>query len=335
MKPSTIPISCTSTVSRISLSFSKQAQKRVGNSLFLNLVSTDEEKASGFFDSKSLRKQICRTLLASNTPIASSGFFDSKSLRKQICRTLLASNTPLASCSFLDSKAQRKCLFSGFVFTGKERDEETGYGYFGARYLDHELMTMWLSVDPMADKYPSISPYAYCAWNPVRLVDPDGNDVWEVSDDGHIKKTSDEGGLKRQTLIYTNGQVAKYKGAKYHQVMSDLSIEGDNSISASYGNSNMQSVYATVFKSMADNTNVEWRMDRYTDGHYSLGTLHNQRKSPSSYELSNGRQNDKTTVTLIHSHPMASGYPNPETVESQKNSMGYWGSKGIRRSRNF
>ena len=54
-------------------------------------------------------------------------------------------------------------LFHPFTFTGKEKDEETGYGYFGARYMDHELMTMWLSVDPMADKYPSISPYAYCA----------------------------------------------------------------------------------------------------------------------------------------------------------------------------
>ena len=61
-------------------------------------------------------------------------------------------------------------------FTGKEKDEETGYGYFGARYMDHELTTMWLSVDPMADKYPSLSPYAYCAWNPVKLVDPDGNE---------------------------------------------------------------------------------------------------------------------------------------------------------------
>ena len=63
-------------------------------------------------------------------------------------------------------------------FTGKERDEETGYGYFGARYMDHELMTMWLSVDPMSDKYPSISPYAYCAWNPVKLVDPDGREIY-------------------------------------------------------------------------------------------------------------------------------------------------------------
>ncbi len=65
-----------------------------------------------------------------------------------------------------------------FTFTGKERDSETGYGYFGARYMDHELMTMWLSVDPLADKYPSISPYAYCAWNPIRLVDPNGEEIY-------------------------------------------------------------------------------------------------------------------------------------------------------------
>ena len=64
-----------------------------------------------------------------------------------------------------------------FRFTGKERDEETGYSYFGTRYMDHELMTMWLSIDPLADKYPNISPYNYCMWNPVKLVDPDGKDV--------------------------------------------------------------------------------------------------------------------------------------------------------------
>ena len=73
-----------------------------------------------------------------------------------------------------------------YLFTGKERDEETGYGYFGARYMDHELTAMWLSVDPMADKYPSISPYAYCAWNPIKLVDPDGRDVWELTNDGKL-----------------------------------------------------------------------------------------------------------------------------------------------------
>ena len=67
--------------------------------------------------------------------------------------------------------------FQSCSFTGKERDEETGYGYFGARYMDYELMTGWLSVDPMSDKYPSISPYNYCMWNPIKLVDPNGMDT--------------------------------------------------------------------------------------------------------------------------------------------------------------
>ena len=59
-------------------------------------------------------------------------------------------------------------------FTGKERDSETGFSYFGARYYDSDLMTGWLSVDPMADKYPNMSPYAYCGWNPIGLIDTNG-----------------------------------------------------------------------------------------------------------------------------------------------------------------
>ena len=80
-----------------------------------------------------------------------------------------------------------------FTFTGKEKDSETGFYYFGARYYDPSLSGLFLSVDPMADKYPSISPYAYCAWNPVKLVDPDGRDVWELNKSGELiwKESSD------------------------------------------------------------------------------------------------------------------------------------------------
>ena len=62
-------------------------------------------------------------------------------------------------------------------FSGKEKDSETGYHYFGARYYNSDL-SLWLSVDPMSDKYPSLSPYNYCAWNPMKLVDPDGRWIW-------------------------------------------------------------------------------------------------------------------------------------------------------------
>jgi len=37
-----------------------------------------------------------------------------------------------------------------------------------------KVVQMWLSVDPMAHKLPSMSAYMYCAGNPVRLIDPDG-----------------------------------------------------------------------------------------------------------------------------------------------------------------
>jgi len=71
-----------------------------------------------------------------------------------------------------------------FTFTGKEKDSETGFSYFGARYYDSDLSGLFTSVDPMADKYPSISPYAYCAWNPVKLIDPDGKTIWLLDEDG-------------------------------------------------------------------------------------------------------------------------------------------------------
>ena len=70
---------------------------------------------------------------------------------------------------------------SRYTFSGKERDEETGYSYFGARYYNSDL-SIWLSVDPMADKYPGLSPYTYCANNPVKLVDPDGRDIYVDGD---------------------------------------------------------------------------------------------------------------------------------------------------------
>ena len=74
------------------------------------------------------------------------------------------------------------------TFSAKEKDSETGYSYFGSRYYNSDL-SIWLSVDPMADKYPSLSPYTYCANNSVKIVDPNGEDLVKVTVPGKNNKT--------------------------------------------------------------------------------------------------------------------------------------------------
>ena len=46
--------------------------------------------------------------------------------------------------------------------------------YLGAGHYDSDILTGWLSVDPMADDFLYIYPYNYCNWNPVKLKDPNG-----------------------------------------------------------------------------------------------------------------------------------------------------------------
>ena len=65
-------------------------------------------------------------------------------------------------------------------FNGKELDSETGLYYYGARYYE-PVLALWYGVDALAEKYPNKGGYVYCAGNPVRLVDPDGNDWYMAS----------------------------------------------------------------------------------------------------------------------------------------------------------
>lgn len=60
-----------------------------------------------------------------------------------------------------------------YKFNGKELDVETGLYYYHARYYDPKT-SVWLSVDPLAEKTPSESSYAYCGNNPIMFIDPDG-----------------------------------------------------------------------------------------------------------------------------------------------------------------
>jgi RHS repeat-associated protein len=98
-----------------------------------------------------------------------------------------------------------------YKFNAKELDEETGMYYYGARYYTAEV-SIWLSVDPLADKYPSMSPYIYCAGNPVILVDPNGRH-WYKSEAGNV--IWKEGDAEE---INVNGETFKSIGTYFFSV---------------------------------------------------------------------------------------------------------------------
>lgn len=62
-----------------------------------------------------------------------------------------------------------------YLYTGKEYDRMHGLNLYdyGARFYDPSL-GRFTTVDPMAEKYYSLSPYVYCGNNPTRFIDPSG-----------------------------------------------------------------------------------------------------------------------------------------------------------------
>ena len=156
--------------------------------------------------------------------------------------------------------------FAGFDFTGKEKDSESSFRYFGARYYDSEALTGWLSVDPMSDKYPSISPYAYCAWNPVKLVDPDGRDWYDIDKNGHVtKNTEKQNESNEHDVLYstsTSKQISLPLGT-ITNVDDESFSNGQEGVQVSLSSKVSIKDRMDAFKFVSDNTNVEWSMSSF------------------------------------------------------------------------
>ena len=79
---------------------------------------------------------------------------------------------PYGSTSYQAVDSQTEVSGKRYRFTGKERDEESGLYYHGARYYAPWL-ARWTAADP-AGMVDGPNLFAYVRGNPVRLVDPDG-----------------------------------------------------------------------------------------------------------------------------------------------------------------
>ncbi len=98
-----------------------------------------------------------------------------------------------------------------FLYNSKEEQEMPGRWLdYGFRFYDSHL-ARFHSVDPLAEKYYPISPYVYVANNPLIYIDPDGREIWIITD-------RDSQGNAQQ-VQYREGNLYNEDGSEY---------EGDN-----------------------------------------------------------------------------------------------------------
>ena len=101
-----------------------------------------------------------------------------------------------------------------FKYNGKELESDDGldwYDYAARRY--DPALGRFTSIDPLAAKYPDVSPYAYCSDNPIRYTDPDGRKIYCGTHDA----------------VYYDAQSGKYVCNNYanagtREIVSDLGL---------------------------------------------------------------------------------------------------------------
>jgi RHS repeat-associated protein len=175
-----------------------------------------------------------------------------------------------------------------YKFTGKERDDESGLDFFGARYYSNGL-GRFTSVDPIHIKQNRLSDpqrlnlYTYGANNPLRYIDPDGRDVWDVLKGvaigvvrfvgGPITMAVDstKQGIKDIKFIAKNGPKA-YQEREYQRSKANLKGFG-TVVRAVQGNPVAQAQVATAAVNTWNGMSTTDKASFTTETLLGLGTL--------------------------------------------------------------
>ena len=201
-----------------------------------------------------------------------------------------------------------------------------------AQYYNSDL-SIWLSVDPMVDKYPNLSPYTYCADNPVRLVDPEGKDIYEFDGAGNIinvaecdydifYKIDDNGSRTGEYLAFNNKVVTDNiiidgpaKSSFYLKIENTNDAEhifsfisecvekeggefSNSLVNDNYGNT-FSLIGSDIYAKAGENYSIPNLLNN-TD-YYVLDCIHNHyamKQSPSNADVYYAKKNPKTNFSI-------------------------------------
>lgn len=174
-----------------------------------------------------------------------------------------------------------------YHFSGKEDqsiDFSVPYTDFGARHYSPALRR-WLVPDPKSEDYYEISPYAYCAGDPVNLLDDDGKKprvYIQKSRIGHAFITTGEG---NQTIIYTYGRYGSLTPSSSGSTLGGYTPRGEGVLYIKTGQKASE-----YLKSVRDEGNYsiysitegnDAKIDDYFNGLFDNGTRPSDPNKPS------------------------------------------------------
>ena len=101
-----------------------------------------------------------------------------------------------------------------YKYNGKEFDTKKGLNLYdyGARQYDAAI-GRFTTMDPMAEKYYAVSPYAYCVNNPIKYIDPNGMTlvIWYKNNDGKLVSYKYSGGNTGNSNSFVKAVVTAYQ----------------------------------------------------------------------------------------------------------------------------
>ena len=217
------------------------------------------------------------------------------------------------------------------------------FSYDNTARFHYPLIPSFDTPDPLAEKYPQFSPYAHCAGNPLRYVDRDGMDVWEINHRGEIVQRTEDTTQDAFHMVDKNGNRINGKELSfpYGSISNSYSAQTNDS-----GQFQSFDVYeltrdkngTKLFEFLSDNTSVEWCQIKATDKANKnvnfLTTTHLGNAEYGQAALLNGKLNSGYQVREInHNHPNGTNYPSGldgeanTDISSSKNVVVHYGDK--------
>ena len=197
-----------------------------------------------------------------------------------------------------------------YTFSAKERDSETGLSYFGSRYYSSDL-SIWLSVDPMSAKYAHQSNYVYCSNNPIKVIDPNGEDEYEFDECGNLVNTICNEAIDKFHIIDSDGNRKCSSGDFEANTFSITKDDLFGTMLEVINGDNHEGLALDAFEFFADHTEVEWECIT-TDRTSYVGT------SKMNHSTNIYREVLDKGVSLRfhrHNHPGGDPYPSGKYLE--------------------